>query len=152
MKTNTLIALGCLFFLCSCEEVNVVPSPSIFRNWEEYESLDIPQFEGSTITSLRLNPDSTYQLTYVAWTDVRIPDDPCQRVTDYFAKGKFVMHGDSIFFRGCASDSTCTNCVMRCDGVMDYVEACNFKLSEDTLLINPNMDVTHRRILLKKRI
>ena len=150
MKTISILTIASVLFLYSCEQEKVVPSPSLFKNWEEVEPSGIRQMEGSTFTSLVLNEDYTYELTYYTWSDVRIPNDPCHNETVFFSKGNFSVSKDSIYLNGCPSDPSFKECIVRCDGQMEFSESHKYRLTRDTLYLNPAMDWSMCRILVQK--
>lgn len=147
-----MLCAACLILLSACHENEIVslPSAQIFRNWSEVEPPETIQLEGSTFTALNLEENLTYQMSYKSWSDVLYHGDPCNNIPNYYTKGSFTITADSIFFNGCCSDSIHATCLMRCDGVIDYVDGCEYKLTPDSLILNPRRDAFTRRVLLPR--
>lgn len=156
MKIVYFLLISSLLIFYSCDEPNVVPiqyalpSPSVLNHWQEIESADHVQLEGNTYTTLKLNVDSTYQLTYHTWTDVRKLHDPCRDVDMYYTKGKFSIDREYLYFHGCYSDSTFIHCIARCDGKSDFSDSFRYAIQNDTLTLTAVDNQTEIKHLIKK--
>jgi hypothetical protein len=148
MKTSAILVLAYIFILCSCEQVNVKPSPSIFNSWEEITPPSDLMFEGTSITSLNFKSDSSYQLVYHKWNDALHVGDPCMRVSTYYVKGNFSSRSDYMSFTGCYSSESFHDCIARCDGIMDRIEGYRFIFTGDTLKLMPEDATGYPRILV----
>ncbi len=148
MKATTLLALAYIFILFSCEKVNVIPSPSIFNSWEEITAPSDLVFEGTSITSLNFNSDSSYQLVYHKWNDAVHVGDPCMRISTYYVKGNFSSRADYMSFTGCYSNESFQDCIARCDGIMDRTDGYRFILTRDTLKLMTEDATGYPRILV----
>lgn len=150
---SILYCIACFFLYYSCEKIEnlALPGPTMIGTWEETEPDGISQFEGSTWTSLKLNDDLTFQIIHTAWTDMRVIGDPCNSVTDYYAKGTYSTTGDSISFHGCWSDSVHSSCVGRCDGELNFNETYKYSLFQDNLVLDPEGNEMTRRVMIPYR-
>ena len=151
METRIIFCVVSLFLLASCEKTETLslPNREIVGHWTEVEPQGIAQFEGSTYTSLLLNDDQTFRLSYRFWTDIMNPSDPCLGgVHDFHAKGEYSIEGDSIFFDGCHTDAGFGDCIGICDGDSKYVKRYAYELSPDSLVLDPRANVITRRAMI----
>ncbi len=152
MKNNFLVSLGCLLLLCACEKTEnfALPASTIFGGYTEIEPEGLGQFEGSTYTFLSLLSDSTYHLSLVEWTDIRVYGDPCNNITNFYSKGRYSVSRDYISFSGCYTDPLFTSCLARCDGALDFRVVSRFEMTPDELILNPDEDPLIRRVLVSR--
>ena len=151
METRIIFCLVSILILASCEKEQQLslPGQRIYGNWTEVEPQGISQFEGSTYTSLLLNDDQTYRLSYRYWTDIMEPMDPCPGgMQEFYSKGTYSMTNDSIFFDGCYTEATFGNCGVKCDGESKYAERYAYELTPDSLVLSPAENVVTRRAMI----
>lgn len=150
---SIIYCIACVLIYYSCEKIEnlALPGPTMIGTWEEEEPGGIHQFEGSTWTSLTLNEDSTFQVTYTKWTDMLNIGDPCNSISEYYAKGAYSLTGDSIYFQGCSSDAVFSSCEAKCNGEINFNETYRYSLMQDNLVFNPEKDEIIRRVMIPYR-
>ena len=149
-NTITFTSLVTTLVFLACGKDEQATDPSIFNTWEEIEPVGILQYGGSTYQSLNILEDSTFQLKYKEWGDYIVQGDPCNYIYNYYIKGVCSTAGDVIIFTGCFTDSTFNQCIPNCAGTINVTSDYEYKLTADSLILNPGQDWASRRDMIPK--